>query len=184
MNKNFQPQCKISAAWRMTKATINKVQTFINNSLRRILKIHWPNEISNNCNICGRGRDDYQQKTKIGKRWRWIGHALRKPVLNTTRQALTWNPRGKRKRGRPKNTWRWDPRADMERLGYTWYQIEKKAHDRALWKTFPTVQHNVTVPVIHSVAAVSPASVRRSLGEGIFHLSFEKLSGFTNYILR
>jgi hypothetical protein len=42
------------------------------------------------------------------RRWRWIGHTLRKPPTNITRQALTWNPHGKRKRGRPKNSWRRD----------------------------------------------------------------------------
>ena len=43
-------------------------------------------------------------------RWKWIGHTLRKPLFNITRQALTWNPQGKRKRGRPTTrsavTWR------------------------------------------------------------------------------
>lgn len=33
--------------WRLTKTTVNRVQTFINSCLRRILKIHWPEKISN-----------------------------------------------------------------------------------------------------------------------------------------
>ena len=36
------------------------------------------------------------------KKWGWIGHTLRKPASNVTRQALEWNPQGKRKVGRPK----------------------------------------------------------------------------------
>ena len=37
---------------------------------------------------------------------------LRKPASSTTRQALTWNPQGKRKRGRPRNSWRRDTEAE------------------------------------------------------------------------
>ena len=39
------------------------------------------------------------------KKWVWIGHTLGKPASSTTTQALTWKPQGKRKRGRPRNTW-------------------------------------------------------------------------------
>ena len=123
-----------SETWRITTITIHKVQTFINKCLRRILNIHWPDKISNN---------DLWIKTKqlpatdeIGRRrWSWIGHTLRKPESNTTRQALTWNPQGKRNRGRPKNTWRRDLQADTKRLGCTWSQIEKNASDRELWRS-------------------------------------------------
>ncbi|VDO70238.1 unnamed protein product [Schistosoma margrebowiei] len=40
------------------------------------------------------------------KRWKKIGHILRKAPNCVTRQALTWNPQGQRKRRRPKNTLR------------------------------------------------------------------------------
>ena len=44
------------------------------------------------------------------RRWRWTGpelrHMLRKEPGNITRKALHWTPEGKRKRGRPENTWR------------------------------------------------------------------------------
>ena len=50
------------------------------------------------------------------RRWKWIGHTLRKSSTNFTRQALTWNPQGKRKRGRPRNSRRLDLEADMRRL--------------------------------------------------------------------
>ena len=42
------------------------------------------------------------------RKWRWMGHTLRKPATNITRHSLMWNPRGKRKRGRPRNTWQRD----------------------------------------------------------------------------
>ncbi|VDP32353.1 unnamed protein product [Schistosoma margrebowiei] len=35
---------------------------------------------------------------------RWMGHTLRRAPNCVTRQALTWNPQGQMRRGRPKNT--------------------------------------------------------------------------------
>jgi hypothetical protein len=40
------------------------------------------------------------------RKWKWIGHALRKGNEAIERKALDWNPQGKRKRGRPKQRWR------------------------------------------------------------------------------
>ena len=53
----------------------------------------------------------------LRRKWGWIGHPLRKPASNTTRQALTWNPQGKRKRGRPRNSWRRDTEAELKQQG-------------------------------------------------------------------
>jgi hypothetical protein len=35
------------------------------------------------------------------RKWRWIGRKLRKPDGAIEKQALEWNPQGRRKRGRP-----------------------------------------------------------------------------------
>ena len=40
------------------------------------------------------------------RKWAWMGHTIRKGHDDLTNQALTWNPQGKRKPGRPKTTWR------------------------------------------------------------------------------
>ena len=50
---------------------------------------------------------------------------------NITRQALTWNPQGKRKRGRPKNTRRRDLDAAITQTGLSWKQLERIAQDRS-----------------------------------------------------
>jgi hypothetical protein len=39
------------------------------------------------------------------RKWKWIGHTLRKPQDDITRQALEWNPAWKRRWGRPRQTW-------------------------------------------------------------------------------
>jgi hypothetical protein len=69
------------------------------------------------------------------RKWRWIGQTLRKPKHNITRQALQWNPQGKRGRGRPRNTRRRDFIAEMEIEGYRWQDLERMAQNRTRWRT-------------------------------------------------
>ena len=134
-NSNIKPVLLYGAeTWRTTKTTIRKVQTFINSCLRRILRIRWPDIISN-VELWQRTNQLPAEDEIRKRRWGWIGHTLRKPASNTTRQALKWNPQGKRKRGRPRNTWRRDLDADMRKMGKTWVQLERTAQDRVLWRT-------------------------------------------------
>ena len=79
----------------------------------------------------------HQAQIEIGilkRRWGWLGHTLRKPCTNITREVLTWNPQGKRKRGRPKNTWRRNPEADIKQTGNGCQQLERIAQDRRRWR--------------------------------------------------
>ena len=66
----------------------------------------------------------------IRRKWRWLGHNLRKTPTRTVRQALRWNPQGQRKRGRPKTTRRRTVEAEGKQLGKTWGQLETLARDR------------------------------------------------------
>ncbi|VDP02234.1 unnamed protein product [Schistosoma margrebowiei] len=68
------------------------------------------------------------------KRWNWIGHTLRKAHNCFTRQALTWNPQGQRKRGRPKNTLRREMEIDMKKMNKNWMELEKESQDRVGWR--------------------------------------------------
>ncbi|VDP26951.1 unnamed protein product [Schistosoma margrebowiei] len=112
--------------WRTTTTTMKKVQVFINSCLRKILNIHWPDTISNS--LLWERTNQLPAEEEIRKRrWKWIGHTLRKSSNRITRQALTWNPEGKRKRGRPKNTLRRIIKADMKTMNYNWTELEKIA---------------------------------------------------------
>ena len=111
-----------------------KVQTFINSCLRRILRIRWP-IIINNEDLWQRTNQRPADAEIMMRRWRWIGYTLRKPSTSITRQALSSNPQGKRKRGRPRNSWRRDMEADIKRLGLTWSQLERKSQNRDSWRT-------------------------------------------------
>ncbi|XP_060559944.1 uncharacterized protein LOC132719985, partial [Ruditapes philippinarum] len=113
----------------MTKASIQRVQTFQNTCLRRILKIRWPEKISNEDlwrRTCQQPLDVLTRQRK----WRWIGHTLRKPPTSITRQALLWNPQGKRKRGRPKNSWRRDTESELKANNMSWHDVTRAAQNR------------------------------------------------------
>ncbi|CAH8435903.1 unnamed protein product [Schistosoma intercalatum] len=119
--------------WRTTTTTIKKVQVFINNCLRKILNIHWPDTISNS--LLWERTNQLPAEEEIRKRrWKWIGHTLRKSSNCITKQALTWNPEGKRKRGRPKNTLRRIIEADVKTMNYNWTELERIAQDRVGWR--------------------------------------------------
>ncbi|VDP31538.1 unnamed protein product [Schistosoma margrebowiei] len=68
------------------------------------------------------------------KRWKWIRHTLLESLNCITRQALTWNPEGKRKRVRLKNTLRWEIEAGMKRMNNNWKELERIALDSVRWK--------------------------------------------------
>ena len=70
------------------------------------------------------------------RKWGWIGHTLRKPASNITRQALTLDPQGKKKRGRPRNTWQRDTKAETLMSGHSWKKLEKTAQS---WVSLLTV---------------------------------------------
>ncbi|VDO92541.1 unnamed protein product [Schistosoma margrebowiei] len=118
--------------WRTTEAIIQKIQVFINSCLRKILRIRWPDTISNN--VLWERTNQIPMEEEIRKRWNWIGHTLRKAHNCVTRQALTWNPQGQRRRGRPKNTLRREMEIDMRKMSKNWMELEKKAQGRVGWR--------------------------------------------------
>ena len=123
-----------SETWRTTKTNRSKIQTFVNRCLRNILNIRWPVVITN---------EDLWKKTKqtpipedIKKRkWGWIGHTLRKPTSNVTRQALDWNPQGKRKVGRPRQIWRRSTDAEVKAAKLSWAELKKISQNRVRWRS-------------------------------------------------
>ena len=84
------------------KYRTTKLQVFINKSLKKILRTFWPDQITNNelWKRTIQPRIDLQIRKR---KWGWLGHTLWKPTDDITRQALEWNPQGKRDRGRLKN---------------------------------------------------------------------------------
>ena len=110
------------------------IPKIINNCLRQIMKIRWPEKVSNKT-LWERTSQNPVEEDITRRRWGWLGHTLRKPATNITHQALTWNPQGKRNRGRPKNTWRRDLQKDVQATGMGWRQLVATAQNRGRWRT-------------------------------------------------
>ncbi|VDP27165.1 unnamed protein product [Schistosoma margrebowiei] len=119
--------------WRTTTTTIKKAQVFINSCLRKMLSIRWPDTISNSL-LWERTNQLPDEEEIRKKRWKWIGRTLRKSSNCITRQTLSWNPEGKRKRGRQKNTLRGEMEVDMKRMNNNWKELERIAQDRVGWR--------------------------------------------------
>ncbi|XP_037300014.1 uncharacterized protein LOC119190875 [Manduca sexta] len=119
--------------WKVTKDISHRLQVFVNRCLRRVLDVYWPEKISNVdlWKRCGETAIDQQIKRR---KWKWIGHTLRRDPEHIPRQALDWNPQGKRKRGRPKQTWRRTVIAEAKNIGKTWSEIKREAQDRVGWR--------------------------------------------------
>ena len=75
------------------------LQVFINKCLRKILQLTWSDGVSN-IELWQRSGQTSVEESNRRRKWKWLGHALQKPSCSITRKALTWNPLGKRKRGR------------------------------------------------------------------------------------
>ena len=114
------------------------VLTCVHLQIELINNTHKTNEIRNQRQACcskinatgSRGINNFAGASGRKRKWRWIGHTLRKPLETITRQAITWNPPGKRRRGRPRNTWQRDTEKDTKEMGYTRKEMEKMATDR------------------------------------------------------
>ena len=88
--------------------TLNNVwksSQYSKQSFRRIRRNFWPNKISNE-DLLRQCNQDSMATILIRRRWKWIGRVIRRDEHSITRTARHWTPEGKRKCGRPKNTWR------------------------------------------------------------------------------
>ena len=59
---------------------------------------------------------------------------MRKEKDNTTRITIKWNPQGKRKQGRSKQSWRRTVIKELQSIGKTWGEAEKIAINRVRQK--------------------------------------------------
>ena len=83
-----------------------RLKTFMSTPcLQQILRIRLPDTISNEEHWRRTQQRPIPEAIKEPK-WRWIGHTLQRDPISITRQALNWNPQGKRRQGRPTTTWR------------------------------------------------------------------------------
>ena len=120
--------------WKMTEADEQCLDTFVHKCMRRILKIFWPTRMSNE--EVRRIAGIEKVSTQIRKRrWKYIGHVLRKSPDDHQRIALRWTPDGRRKRGRPKETWRRTVERERDLLGLrSWEAAAAVVKDIDRWR--------------------------------------------------
>ncbi|CAG9138064.1 unnamed protein product [Plutella xylostella] len=121
--------------WRVTKGLTNKLQVFVNKSLRSILRVFWPKTIRNEdlWKLC---RQSPIGKEIAKRKWRWIGHTVRRGATNAANVAFDWRPpNGKRSRGRPVQTWRRSVENELRAAGLSWSEAKSTAEDRRKWRT-------------------------------------------------
>lgn len=121
--------------WNAAPRDILKLQVFANQCLRRIMRIFWPNVITNN--RLWAETKQHPVATEIKKRkWNWIGHILRRPSNDITRNAIDWNPQGNRRIGRPAHTWRRQIDIEAAAMNRSWGEIKFLAQDKSRWNIF------------------------------------------------
>ena len=124
-----------SESWRMTRADENKLDVLLHRWLRRILKINWTLHVTNEEVRRRAGVTETLSETVRRRRWTFIGHTLRRGSDDLARTALTWTPDGKRKRGRPKETYRRTVERERNQLGFqSWGAAANIAKDRPAWR--------------------------------------------------
>ena len=77
-----------SETWRNTKSSNNKLQKFGDVCLRRTLKISWTADRLTNEDLWKQASQEVIQIQIRLRKWRWIGHTLRKHPDSVSRQAL------------------------------------------------------------------------------------------------
>ena len=124
-----------SECWRMIENDLCRLSSFHTKSLRKIARIFWPRYISNE-DLLEQCQQETMETIIIRRRWRWIGHVLRKEQDAIPRVAVQLRPEGHRKRGRPKTTWRRTVEAEAAAMGQSWGTLRMLAQDREQWKEF------------------------------------------------
>ena len=72
----------------------NKIDVFQSRCLRRIFKIRWLERITNK-EVLKMAEIENISEDVRRRRWKFIGHIMRKEPNNDCRTALTWAPEGR-----------------------------------------------------------------------------------------
>jgi hypothetical protein len=69
------------------------------------------------------------------RRLRWLGHVHRMDNDRIAKQAMNWSPAdGKRKKGRPRKTWKVTVLEDLKIINMDWEEAEHTAGNRLMWQ--------------------------------------------------
>ena len=86
-----------SETWRVITSIFSKIQTFINRCLRQILKLRWFDRVTNT-DLWERAKQKPMDAQIRGRKWRWLGHTLRKDPGNYHTSGFGLEPTGEKKK--------------------------------------------------------------------------------------
>ena len=129
-----------SECWKVTREISRILDVFQTKSLRRIKRIFWLNKISNkdlmtSCNL------EPLSVVVRKRRWIWLGHVPRMETDSLPRVALRWTPQGRRRRGRPKVTWRRTMVREPKECGLSLETARRWGKDQQQWRTLIRKHH-------------------------------------------
>jgi hypothetical protein len=121
--------------WKGLREVEQRLRRFESNCLRRIMDIRWQDMVSKEELRRRTGQQSVVEKIRM-HRWRYYGHVLRMEEWRMPRQVLGWTPDGRRRVGRPKDTWRRTLRRDMVENELEEDDVVELARDRPEWRRF------------------------------------------------
>ena len=120
--------------WKMNKGDDKIVDVFQSKCLRKIFSVRWQDHVRTEDLLKRAHMNPLSKEVKI-RRWKMIGHILRQDRENDCNVAISWAPEGKRRRGRPKTTWRRTVEREMREGGWgSWDEVRVVAAVREKWK--------------------------------------------------
>ena len=115
----------------MTISDELKLNRFDRICLKKIIRVRWPMKISNYLTSITLVSEIIRESW-----WKYIGHIFRREHSSNLKVALTWKPEGRRRRGRPKETWSRTSEKEVKLFGWkSWSEAANVAQNRATWMT-------------------------------------------------
>jgi len=121
--------------WKGTKRISHMLDVFLRRCLRIILGISWRDHINNDELIKRAGMEDLSNIVRV-RRLTLAGHILRLPSDRPSSVAMQLGPDGgRRKRGRPRKTWRHTFQEGLQQVQVSWSSVCGVASDWSRWKS-------------------------------------------------
>ena len=127
-----------SETWCVSAENTQRLQVFVNRCLRYIIRSWWPHNWISNAELHRRCHQKPIATEIRQRKWRWVGHTLRRSGNEICKQALDWNPAGHRSIGRPRGSWRRSLNKEIKEVdrNLTWPQVKAMAGNRPGWRSF------------------------------------------------
>ena len=120
--------------WKRTAMIAHMLDVFHRRCLRAILGIRWRDHVTNE-EVMRRAEMERLQYIVTTRRGKMAGHVFRLQIVRPAHTTMYCVPEdGRRRKGRPKKTWRSSFKEDLEEMGVSWHGARRIASDRDRWR--------------------------------------------------